>query len=268
MNYKKEILGTLTDNAPGPEVGKLRFSLVQAKVVWMRRNRLFVWVEAAFDSIQDCWGDNFGPDESPDNHRNVNQWLERLSELEEKKQAWREDPTLVDRDPNTLSESVKAEMWVAGGVTGFCKMALDAVQQDWGVSFGQEWQRPRSSLKEWVDDLLKFNAVGNNAFREKMQLASKLDSMGWDCNEDRWRDEHDPIWSRIYKERFTAWPPATVVPPDVATASPPAVATATRQSTTDLDTEDEFIEDDEAVAVAIRNSLRDSANFRRLRRRY
>jgi hypothetical protein len=205
MDYKKEILGNLTDDAPGPVVGNMRFRLVSLKVVCSRRTRLFAWVEHALDGIQDRWGDNFGPNESPNNNkRTAKRWMQHILELEEKKEQWSNDPSLVDWDPNSLSDAMKAEMFVAGGVTGFCKMALDAVQQDWGISFGQQWQRPRASLKEWADDLLAFNTECDNAFKEKVQLMFKLDSMGWDCNEDRWRDEEDPIWSHLYRAKFTS----------------------------------------------------------------
>lgn len=187
-----EHMGNLTDEAPGPEIGRRRFQLVQVVADLRRRERLSADSKRALDAMQREWGSHYG--RVMQGNRSLKAWCKQLWRLREVKMD------LLFKESNEgLSDPEVEQLRVADSVTSFCLEQLNNTQRQWGNEFGNEWTQPRS-IGKWSQDLYKNEKLIKAKKKEKKDLEDELNSFGWSTLRNKFYCAQSPFWLVKHKE--------------------------------------------------------------------
>lgn len=185
-------MGNLTDEAPGPEIGRRRFRLVEVVADLRRCQNLSTDSKRALTDIQTEWGEHYGPVMQGD--RSLTTWCKQLWRLREAKMN-----LLIKETNEGLTESEIEQLRVADSVTSFCLEQLNNTQRQWGNEFGHEWTQPKS-IGKWSQDLYKNEKLIEARKKEKRDLEDELRSFGWSPLRSKFYPPESSFWLVRHKE--------------------------------------------------------------------
>lgn len=201
---KEKVLGSLTDEAPGPEVGEQRMQLCLLSPKISRAADLMQVLKGGLDNLQQFWGDNFGQEDGPNNQRSLKEWCQRLKELIQQLEDWDDQ---IAAGTLEFTEAFYHDLLNVRGVALLSKMQWNDQQRRWGGRFGMHWTTPRPTLSQWCDDILQMIENHDQWVAERDGIRSSLKEMGWCWRMDRWQPWQMPVWKQLYNDLFTPLEP-------------------------------------------------------------
>lgn len=185
-------MGNITDEAPGPEIGKRRSQVALLKGEISRCERVSSDAKDFLDRIQTEWGGHYGTVMQGD--RPLKVWCRHLWKLRGVKTN-----LLTKETQEGLTNTEIEQLRIADGVTCFCLEHWNNMQRQWRNTNGEEWATPRT-LGQWCQDLYKNEKAIASKKKEVSDLEDELRSLGWNPLAGKFLPHTSFFWFRKHKE--------------------------------------------------------------------
>jgi hypothetical protein len=209
--FKKAVLGSKTDKAPGPEIGNLKWRATERRFFVHRINRVALCCTERLFLARDLWpGSMQGGPARDDKFCELQAWVDYLKEQDHIRyqMLWHFEQKGFDR-------AMIRNMSSAFDIAEASKKIWDEIRVGttvWHLAI-KNWSEPKASLKEWCDYLQGLLNERDEANAKLQEYVNEMAALGWDYKNMRWIHFNNPIWERLHDEmqRAAAVQPAAAV---------------------------------------------------------